>query len=558
MLKLATLLQNPGEPDITTQYKDPKALASLGYNGLVLYSTTGLSGVTSPDEIVDRELSRWVAQQLDETARRVDEAVAAGLDVYISYDMLVLPRDYVQSHAAELCCKGTTDTICPASNLAIARSMTALESLVHRLPKIAGVVLRLGDTDARRLPYLVGNDLYSPHCSRCSQLGRADRVIAAIEQAYDLVALKLDRRLIVRAWNVRPSGFHDSPELAQRIVARLPGSPDDDRLVLSFKFTQTDFWRYQPWNQSSILAGGKTKAGRPILYELQCQREFEGKGGVPNYQPTLWRDGLPEATLPDSETPDSGGLAQVADQVNLAGLWAWVRGGGWGGPFVQEEAWIDANVAAVPQLADDPSANVMLLAKQWCKDRLHLDEPDLINAVTGILERSAELAREAFYFGPFTATKGSCWHPAADWVSDDQLNAEACWRIIQRIPEDELELAVQEKEHAAEQISSDRHLLQSLVGDRNHDRLQSLVNTLIYAESLYAAMRDLTAGLVAYRRFRDTGNRDFADAARGRMFSAQSEWNHHAQRHAMLPGTATPFREFGFWELTQRVLDEVG
>lgn len=553
MLKLATLLQNPGEPEITSQYKNPAALKELGYNGLVLYNTTGLSGISSPEEIVDRELSRWVGQQLDDTARRVEEAVAAGLDVYLSYDMLVLPRDYVQSHSDELCCKGTDDTLCPASGPAILRSMAALETLIQRLPKIAGIVLRLGDTDARRLPYLMGNDLYAPHCPRCSQLGRADRVVAAIEQAYDLVALKHNRKLIVRAWNVRPSGFHDSPELAQRIVARLPGDPADDRLVMSFKFTQTDFWRYQPWNQSSMICGDRAQAGRPILYELQCQREHEGKGGVPDYQATLWRDGMPEAFA-----ADRGGLANVADQVNLAGLWAWVRGGGWGGPFVQDEAWIDANVFAVPKLADDPNANVMQLAKQWCKDRLHLDEPDLINAVTGILERSAELAREAFYFGPFTATKGSCWHPAADWVSDDQLNAEACWRIIQRIPEAELDLAVQEKEHAAEQISSDRHLLQTMVGDRNHDRLQSLVNTLIYAESLYAAMRDLTAGLVAYRRFRDTGKRDDADAARGRMFSAQSEWNHHAQRHAMLPGTATPFREFGFWELTQRVLDEVG
>ena len=551
MLKLATLLQNPGEPEVSTQYKNPALLKELGYNGLVLYNTTGLSGVSSAEEISDRELSRWVAQQFDDTARRVDEAVAAGLDVYLSYDMLVLPADYVQSHGEELCCNGLEDTLCPASRPAMQRSMYALNALIQRLPKIAGIVLRLGDTDARRLPYLTGNDLYTPHCPRCSQLGRADRVVSAIENAYDVVANKHNRRLIVRAWNVRPSGFHDSPELAQRIVARLPGDASDDRLVLSFKFTQTDFWRYQPWNQSSIVAGGK--GGRPILYELQCQREFEGKGGIPNYQPTLWRQGMPEAF-----EADKGGLAEVSDKVNLTGLWAWVRGGGWGGPFVQEEAWIDANVAAVPKLADDPDANVMQLAKTWCSDRLKLEEPDLINAVTGILERSAELAREAFYFGPFTATKGSCWHPAADWISDDQLNAEACWRIIQRIPENELDLAVQEKEHAAEQISSDRHLLQSMVGDRNHDRLQSLVNTLIYAESLYAAMRDLTAGLVAYRRYRETGNRDFADAARGRMFSAQSEWNHHAQRHAMLPGTATPFREFGFWELTQRVLDEVG
>ena len=551
MFKLATLLQNPGEPEITSQYKDPAALKALGYNGLVL-NTTGLSGITSPEEIADRELSRWIGQQLDDAARRVDEAAAAGLAVYLSYDMLVLPKDYVQSHAQELCCKGAQSTLCPASNLAIQRSVAALESLIGRLPKIAGVVLRLGDTDARRLPYLIGNDLYAPHCPRCSQLGRADRVIAAIEQAYELVAAKHNRRLIVRAWNVRPLGFHDSPELAQRIVARLPGDPSDDRLVLSFKFTQTDFWRYQPWNQASVVCGDKANASRPIIYELQCQREFEGKGGVPSYQPTLWRDGMPEAF------DDQGGLAKVANQVNLAGLWAWVRGGGWGGPFVQDEAWIDANVTAVPKLADDPNADIASLAKQWAEDRLSIDEPELINAVTGILEHSAELAREAFYFGPFTATKGSCWHPAADWVSDDQLNAEACWRIIQRIPPEELDLTIQEKEHAAEQISSDRHLLQTLAGDRAHDRLQSLVNTLIYAESLYAMMRDLTAGLVAYRRFLETGKHDFAEAAKGRLFSAQSEWNHHTGRHAMLPGTATPFREFGFWELTQRVLDEVG
>ena len=552
MLKLATLLQNPGEPEISTQYKQPALLKSLGYNGLVLYSTTGLSGISSADDIADRELSRWVGQQIDEAARRVDEAVAAGLDVYLSYDMLVLPTSYVARHTDELCCKGTKEVLCPASETAMRKSMAALGALMQRMPRLAGVVLRLGDTDARRLPYLTGNDVYLPHCPRCSSLGRADRAVAVIEQAYDLVARKNNRRLIVRAWNVRPSGFHDSTELAQRIVARLPGEKSDDRLVLSFKFTQTDFWRYQPWNQPSLVCGDKQRGGRPILYELQCQREFEGKGGVPDYQPPLWRDGLPEAS--DAER---GGLAHITDKINFAGLWAWVRGGGWGGPFVQDEAWIDANVVAVPQLADNPNADTHAIARRWTKDRLGLNEPELAEAVCGILERSAEAARLAFYFGAFARTKASAWHPAADWVNDDLMNAEACWRIVQRIAEDQLDATIGEKERAANLISQDRHLLQSMVGDRKHPRLESLVNTLIYAESLYAAMRDLTAGLIAYRRFRASGLRDYADEARRRLFSAQSEWNHHTQRHAMLPGTATPFREHGFWELTQRVLDEV-
>ena len=32
MLKLATLLQNPGEPEISTQYKNPAVLKELGYS----------------------------------------------------------------------------------------------------------------------------------------------------------------------------------------------------------------------------------------------------------------------------------------------------------------------------------------------------------------------------------------------------------------------------------------------------------------------------------------------------------------------------------------------
>ena len=35
----------------------------------------------------------------------------------------------------------------------------------------------------------------------------------------------------------------------------------------------------------------------------------------------------------------------------------------------------------------------------------------------------AEAARQAFYFGPYVKTKGSAWHPAADWISDDLIKA---------------------------------------------------------------------------------------------------------------------------------------
>ncbi|MFI4859223.1 MAG: hypothetical protein ACIAXF_00940 [Phycisphaerales bacterium JB063] len=568
MLKLASLIQNPGEPSTTSRYNDPSALQAMGYNGLVLYATTALSGVSQLNDITDRELRGWVQKATDQAQRDIANAREAGLDTYLFYDVLALTTDTVERNPEAYCCTtGGHRVLCPASDPALAQSMEALDAMLRTFPEAAGIVLRFGDTDARRLPHLVGNDIYSPHCASCSQLGRADRVVRVIERAYDTVVARRNKRLIARAWNVRPGGFHDSADLAQRIAARLPGDASDDRLVLSFKFSHSDFWRYQRWNPSSLVCDG-----RPIIYELQCQREYEGKGAVPNWQVPLWRDGLVEVDevehMPavdevdqavESKLPRVAGLAGAKELVNFAGVMAWVRGGGWGGPFISDETWIDANAYAAPRLAEDPSAPLETLALDWVRDRLGLDE-HLAPHVAQVLLHSADAARRAFYMGPYAMTKGSPWHPAADWLSDDLLDADACWRMIQRIKPELLGDAVEEKHRAAAQIAKDRNDLQRLAAelDTPNKTLDRLINTLTYTLSLYETLRDLVAGLAAYRRYQHDPQRDHADTARQKLTDAQSHFNHHTQRHAQLPGTATPYREKGFWELTQRVLDEVG
>lgn len=548
MLKLATLIENPGEPHAETRYRDPEHLRSLGYNAVALYETTALSGIESAEVIADSELRRWVATQFDQNTRAIDRAKQAGLKVYFFYDVLALPRDVVSRDVQGMTCRSRQTSLCPASEQAIALSAAALRSHLARWPQVDGVVLRFGDTDASRLPYLMGNDIYSPHCPRCSQFGRADRIVSILSRFHQLVVEQSNKQLIVRAWNVRPNGLHDSVELAQRVVDRLPGEPTDDRLILSFKFTQTDFWRYQQWNPSSLVC-----SPRPIIYELQCQREFEAKGGIPNWQVPLWRDGYPESRI--QNTP--AGLAEVAQQVNLAGLWAWVRGGGWGGPFINDEAWIDANVFAVPKLADNPAASINELANQWIADRLGITEPAIVQALKQILEHSPEIIRQAFYIGPFAKSRSVPWHPTADWIQDDMLDAQAAWRIVQRLTDSQLDEAVAEKQAAADQMSDDRAVLQRLLGGSHQKTLEPLVNTMIYAESLFEALRDLIAGLAAYRRYQKTKAPSTAEITRQKLYAAQAHWNHHAQRHGSLPGAASAFRENHFWELTQDILAEV-
>ena len=544
MLKLATILDNPGEPTAQTRYRQPRQLRDLGYTGLVLFDTTALSGIDSPDSISSGEMRRWVSQQLDATSQRITQAQDAGLDVYVVYDVLSLARDVVEGAGDEMMCRNRRGQLCPASETALARSVNALRHLLQRLPDVAGVAIRFGDNDAGRLPYLVGNDIYSPHCSRCSVLGRADRIVSVVESFSKLVIGELDKRLIVRAWNIRPNGMHDSVDLCQRLADRLP-LPDDERLVLSFKFTHTDFWRYQKWNPCSLTFGN-----RPVIYEVECQREFEGKGGIPNWQPPLWRDGGPE-------TPNAVGLADVSKQVRFAGLWAWVRGGGWGGPFVQNESWIDANAYAVPRLADQPDAPLNELAEDWIRQRLGVEDAKAVEALRVILEHSPDVILKSFYIDPYARGKVDSWHPNADWIQDDLIDAEAMWRIVQRLPEDSLEDVMRNKSWAVNQVVEDRSALHRAIEDQNASRVDPLVNTLTYAESLLQTIRDLVSGLIYYRRYKQHGEVGDADLCRQRLFAAQSHWNHHTQRHGSLAGAATAFRESNFWDLTQRLLADV-
>ncbi|MDX1682335.1 MAG: hypothetical protein R3336_04360, partial [Phycisphaeraceae bacterium] len=384
------------------------------------------------------------------------------------------------------------------------------------------------------------------HCARCNRLGRVDRLERVIQAYYDAVVERAGKKLIVRAWNVRPDGMHDSVEMAERMADRLPGKPDDERLVLSFKFTATDFWRYQAWNQSSLVLGD-----RPVLYELQCQREFEGKGGVPNWQLPLWRDGHPEMGR------EAMGLADVAGKVNLAGLWAWVRGGGWGGPFIDNETWIDANVTAVPQLADDPALDPGVVARQWVSDRLGVEDEETAEAICKVLEASPDFVLKGFYVGPFARGRSRQWHPNGDLIQDDLIDASAARRMIAELDDDQLDAVVREKQEAVEAVAARRADLQQRVQKKNQKVLEPMLHTLEYTESLFEALRELLAGLIAHRRWRQSEDPTEGERCRRHLFAAQSHWNHHTQRHATLSGAATAFRESGFWELTQRLTEEV-
>jgi hypothetical protein len=372
-------------------------------------------------------------------------------------------------------------------------------------------------------------------------MGRADRLVRFIQYFYDLIVRQGGRKLIVRAWNIRPGGLHDSPELCRRVVEQLP---EDERLILSFKFTQTDFWRYQSWNASSRVCGD-----RPIIYELQCQREFEAKGAVPNYQPPLWRDGM-------AELADPVGLATVSREVNLAGLWAWVRGGGWGGPFVSDETWIDANVVAVPQLASNPQADTRQLARDWITDRLDCRDSAAAAALLSVLEHSPSNVAAMFYVGAYARAKRDPWFPSSHFIQDDLIDAAAGAMIIDGLPESVLDDVIAEKHRAVEQISRDRRAIQQAGSNLVQPPGEMLANSMQYMETLAETLEYMLTALVHYRRYRRRKDPSLARATIEAVSHCQGYWNHH-QRYANFRGTATAFRSDNLWDFTQELLDRV-
>ena len=555
---LATNVRNPAEPTPAGGEVRPAELAEMGYGGVVLFETIALLGLTDPAAAPDEDTRRWAEHLLAEVDAKVAEAEAAGLGFWLCVDAPALPRWRVEARPDRFTCRRRTDVLCPGREAMVAACVAEGLEVLDRWPGAAGVVLRLGDSDVNKLAHLVGSDAYAPRCGRCEPIGPVQRVLDLTRGFHEAVVEGRGKKLILRAWNLGDGYMHEDPAVAAAVAEGLPGTPDDGTLLLSFKHTAGDFRRDRSWNASSLSVGRW-----PVLYELQCQREYEGKGGVPDWQVPLWAGGDRRAPpVRVDAVPPEGGLVAARGHANVAGAMSWVRGGGWGGPFVSDPVWIDANAWGVPRLmraffdgSDDPAAG---LAGAWARERLGLGEAAAA-AVEETLEASTEMVRLAFYFRTDHApTPGDPdARPATSrWVSDDLVDVNKLARLIDRLPEERLDGAVAAKAEAAATATALRLRLQEAAAAASgHDArtLKPLVSTLIYTESLFRCFHHLTAGLVARRRQRErpgAGGEDLADRL---LQSAVSDWMHHTQRHASAIGTATAFREVGMFELASPV-----
>jgi hypothetical protein len=184
---------------------------------------------------------------------------------------------------------------------------SACRQLFETFPECGGIIFRIGEAD--------GLDVEGDFNSRLviRKPLQARKMIQALLPVFE----EFDRLMIFRTWSVGVGRVGDiiwNPETFDSVFQGL----ENDHLIISMKYGQSDFFRYLPLNRL-FFRGGHRK-----LVEFQARREYEGFGEYPSFIGY------------DYEKIRNKLVGQ-----NIAGISVWCQTGGWSG--FRRLTWLDSN-----------------------------------------------------------------------------------------------------------------------------------------------------------------------------------------------------------------------
>jgi hypothetical protein len=332
---------NPGEAPTKSEFLDDHYLKKQGYGAKVYFlfeaAQFGIDWQKFDPAIFPAGDStrNWVDRKAKLLDSEYTATKKAGLKVYCMIDMIVLPKALINKYKDSICDeKGRIDISKPFTQKCV-RSL--LNQMFDRFPQLDGLVVRTGETYLNDAPFYKGNNPLIH--------GLQDHV-TLLKILREEICVKRNKEIIYRTWDF--GQFHSLPKDYLQITDQIEPHP---KLYFSIKHTIVDFWRGslsepQPdddklnnyWiDQAShygvpfnpCLGIGKHQQ----VVEVQCQREYEGKGASPDYIAAGVIDGFDELKKDKSEKYIS--LNQFKHDPHYAGVWTWARGGGWVGRLVK-------------------------------------------------------------------------------------------------------------------------------------------------------------------------------------------------------------------------------
>ncbi len=381
---------NPGEPLTVTAFNNPKYLKGKGYNGQVMNDFTFAHAAITFDKLNTNifpqgsKERKWVLNAADRVRKNIKAAHAAGIKIYYFTDLIVLPKKLVELYHDDICdTKGKISLERPKT-IEIHKIM--LDELFETFPELDGLVIRTGETYLNNVPYHTGNNPITNGVSSHVKL---------INLLREEVCEKRNKTIFYRTWSF--GGMHDSAAYYLAVTNQI--APHKN-LIFSIKHTKGDYHRTYDFNPT--LGIGK----HPQLIEVECQREYEGKGAYPNYVMDGVINGFEEY---NSISPQLGNkcLNDIKNNPNFCGVWSWSRGGGWVGPYISNEFWCKLNAYVI---------------SKWGVDRSHSEERifnDFMDE-NGILKpASREAFRELCLLSAKAVLRGhesGKYHFDKDWV----------------------------------------------------------------------------------------------------------------------------------------------
>jgi len=342
---------NLGESPRVSAFNAPQTLADWGYNGQVpqLYVQCAVTFDSLEKGLIPTgsEVRQWMSQKAARIDQRLIEAEATGIKLYPFTDFLIIPQVVYDKYKDDL------------GDLSIQKPLVQkivrlqVQEIFARFPDLGGLTLRFGETYLHDTPHHMGKSpVRSPQ----------DHTIL-INILREEICVHRNKMLFYRTWDFG-NNFHVNPTYYRAATDPVIPHPN---LVFSIKHTRGDFLRTLPFNPT--IGIGKHQQ----IVEVQCQREYEGKGAHPNYIAHGVIEGFEE--LSAHKKPKC--LRDLLGNPNFTGVWTWTRGGGWKGPRLKNEFWCGLNAYVVSKWTQDTSQNEETIFREYAARELGLKGADI-------------------------------------------------------------------------------------------------------------------------------------------------------------------------------------
>eukprot|EP01120_Amphizonella_sp_Union-15-10_P014262 TRINITY_DN6859_c0_g1_i2.p1 TRINITY_DN6859_c0_g1~~TRINITY_DN6859_c0_g1_i2.p1 ORF type:complete len:563 (-),score=97.94 TRINITY_DN6859_c0_g1_i2:18-1706(-) len=375
-------------------FDNPTAVANYGFNT----ETEGGVGLCARFESLSPEIFpnnssalSWLLNYQQEQHQSVNKWKEAKLAYIVEMDLIIWPKTLVTLFKDQVLDTKGRISIDQPKTLEILGLM--FDELIQTFPTIDGFMFRVGETYLPSSPLFVGNGAIDFSLSFSEQQRQYIKLITFLRQR---ICVEHNKIVIFRTWDTSgfspgdPARFHPNLEYYLNVTNNIPTHTN---LVFSVKHTNLDFWRFLAWNP--CLTQGKHQQ----IIEVECQREYEGKGAYPNYI----GDGVINGFY---EMPKIVGIKDVVSNPLIVGIWTWARGGGWFGPDIKAwEAWESLNT---------------LVVAHYCIDELKLD-PETIVIFRELSLFSSQAVLQMRYCTDYDKTLKGEYMPTNNWMRDDRF-----------------------------------------------------------------------------------------------------------------------------------------